>query len=63
MAEVKLACPVCSNDLSIKMAHGRKSGKPFLMFICPVDGRHIRAFITDQNYISSVLTRLESKNR
>ena len=43
----KLPCPVCSETLSVRLATGRKSGKPFVMLVCPIDGRHIRAFVSD----------------
>jgi hypothetical protein len=42
------------------MAKGRISNKPFIMLICPKDGRHFRAFISDQTYIARVL---EEKTR
>jgi hypothetical protein len=50
-----IKCPICSNALSIRMAKGRRSNKPFIMMICPQDGRHFRGFITDQAYISKIL--------
>ena len=53
MNEIK--CPICANALSIRMAKGRRSNKPFIMLICPQDGRHFRGFITDQAYISKIL--------
>ena len=40
---------------------GRKSGKAFLMLVCPVDGRHFRGFITDRTYVRQVMSRLEEK--
>jgi hypothetical protein len=53
-------CPVCHRALSVRLAHGRKSGKPFVMLVCAEDGRHFRAFITHRPYIREVLERLES---
>ena len=53
MNEIK--CPICSSVLSIRMAKGRKSNKPFIMLICPQDGRHFRGFITDQGFIRKIL--------
>ena len=50
-----IGCPICSNPLSVRMARGRKSNKPFIMFICPEDGRHFRGFISDQKYVNKVL--------
>jgi hypothetical protein len=55
MNEIK--CPICSSALSIRMAKGRKSNKPFIMLICPQDGRHFRGFITDQTFISNIVTQ------
>ena len=48
-------CPVCSKPLSITIAKGRKSQKPFIMLKCNTDGRHFRGFITDQAYVKRVL--------
>ncbi len=50
-------CPICAKPLSIKMARGRKSNKPFIMLKCDVDGRHFRGFITDQGFISGILSQ------
>ena len=54
-----IPCIVCGSGLSLRTARGRKSGKPFLMLVCPVDGRHFRGFITHQDYVAGVLARLE----
>ena len=48
-------CMICSNPLSIRIARGRKSNKPFIMLVCGKDGRHFRGFITDQPYVKRVL--------
>ncbi len=53
-----IPCPVCQRDLEIRNATGRKSGKPFLMFICPEDGRHFRGFINDRGFMQQVLKKL-----
>jgi hypothetical protein len=53
-------CLVCHRALSVRLAHGRKSGKPFVMLVCPENGRHFRAFITHREYVTQVLERLES---
>ena len=55
----KINCPVCKQSISLRIAKGRKSGKPSVMFICPKDGRHLRAFITDKTYVQAVLDQLE----
>jgi predicted RNA-binding Zn-ribbon protein involved in translation (DUF1610 family) len=58
-----IMCPVCGIELEARLAHGRKSNKPFIMMICPNDGRHFRAFITDPDYVSRVLKSLnDSEN-
>ena len=54
-----LQCPVCGSAIDIRLAKGRTSGKPFLMLVCPTDGRHFRGFINDRGYVSNVVTRLE----
>ena len=50
-----IGCPVCSRPLTITVAKGRKSNKPFIMFKCEVDGRHFRGFITDQDFVHRIL--------
>ena len=50
-----IGCPICSESLTIKVARGRKSNKPFIMLVCRRDGRHFRGFITDQDYVKRVL--------
>ena len=52
-------CLICGDPLTVRMARGRKSGKPFVMLICGRDGRHFRGFITDQTYVGDLLSRLE----
>ena len=54
----QLKCPVCQSALEVRLAHGRSSGKTFIMAVCPKDGRHMRAFITDKNYVATVVSRL-----
>ena len=52
-------CLICQQPLVLRLARGRKSGKPFLMLICPQDGRHFRGFINDKKYVRQVLDKLE----
>jgi len=52
-----IGCPVCSKPLSIKVAKGRKSNKPFIMLKCDVDGRHFRGFITDQGFVRQIFQK------
>ena len=54
-----IPCLVCREPLTVRLARGRKSGKPFVMLICSKDGRHFRAFINDQEYVSRVLESAE----
>ena len=56
-----LQCPVCKGELCIRLAQGRKSGKPSIMVICPSDGRHFRGFITHQPYVADILSILEDR--
>ncbi len=53
----KIACPVCSESVETRIAHGRKSNKPFLMLVCPRDGRHLRGFISDKEFVASVIDK------
>ena len=57
-----IPCLICQQPLSLRLARGRKSGKPFLMLLCSKDGRHFRGFINDQTYVAGVLQRLEGQN-
>ena len=50
-------CLVCRTPLSVRSATGRKSGKPFVFLVCPVDGRHFRAFIADAQYVQAIVDR------
>lgn len=54
---ITINCPICSNPLSIRVARGRKSNKPFIMLKCDKDGRHFRGFITDQPFVQSILDK------
>ena len=56
-----LKCRICRSPLSVRLARGRKSGKPFVMLLCAQDGRHFRAFINDHQYVSNVIERVEGK--
>jgi hypothetical protein len=60
-ASPSVPCLICGTPLTLRLARGRKSGKPFLMLICPQDGRHFRGFINDQSYVKRVLTKLEAQ--
>ena len=54
-----IRCLVCKGELTISAAQGRKSKKPFVMLKCSQDGRHFRAFITDQEYVKKVMAGIE----
>lgn len=54
-----LNCHICQTPLKVKLCYGRKSGKPGVSLSCPVDGRHLRAFVTDKEYVQGVMERLE----
>ena len=56
-----IPCIVCGESLMMRLARGRKSGKPFLMLLCTRDGRHFRAFINDHDFVRQVLQSLELK--
>ena len=54
-----IPCVVCKEPLTVRLARGRKSDKPFIMLLCGKDGRHFRAFINDQEYVRHVLEQSE----
>ncbi len=54
-----LDCHICRTSLRVKLCFGRKSGKPGVSLSCPVDGRHLRAFVTDKAYVQGVMERLK----
>ena len=60
-SSTQLQCPVCQTTLEVRLAQGRRSGKTFLMAVCPKDGRHIRAFINDQGYVKRVIGMMEDR--
>ena len=57
-----ILCPICKTPLEVRLAHSRKAKrkKVFIMWVCPIDGRHARLFINDQTYVRQVLANLES---
>ena len=56
-----ITCPVCKESISARSAQGRRSGKTFVMLVCPKDGRHFRGFITDQKFVDSIINREPKK--
>lgn len=56
-------CPVCGQPMSLRIARGRRSNKPFIMLMCAVDGRHFRGFISHQQFVRDILARLERKKQ
>jgi hypothetical protein len=50
----QMPCLVCGAQLQVRVATGRKSGKPFIMVICAVDGRHFRGFVGDKEFVRRV---------
>ena len=59
--ETSIPCIVCGETLTVRLARGRRSGKPFVMLVCSRDGRHFRAFVNDQAYVSRVLKHVEDR--
>ena len=55
-----LDCHICQISLKVKLCFGRKSGKPGVSLSCPADGRHLRAFVTDKEYVRGVMNPLEA---
>jgi hypothetical protein len=63
VAASAVPCLICGTPLTLRLARGRKSGKPSIMLICPIDGRHFRGFITHRDYVAGVLAHLEGHTR
>jgi hypothetical protein len=61
--DAQVECPVCHGPLSLRIAKGRKSGKPFINVVCLQDGRHFRAFIGEQAYVKQVIDRLQAHSQ
>lgn len=61
LARPEIPCPVCNVRLDLRPTRGRKSGKPSLMFICPVSRTHFHGFINDQDFVFRVLRLFESQ--
>ena len=57
-----IPCLVCNGPLTVRLARGRKSGKPFVMLVCGQDGRHFRAFVSDRGYVRGVIDRVEGRD-
>ena len=49
-----MPCLVCGTQLEVRVAAGRRSKKPFIMLICPSDGRHFRGLVGDREYVKRV---------
>ncbi len=58
-----LLCPICAEPLMVRLARGRKSGKPFVMLRCARDGRHYRGFINHRPYVLALVEKLEAQDR
>jgi len=50
-----IPCPLCPQPLALSIAHGRKTGKPFVALKCPRDARHFRGFIADRQFVARVI--------
>ena len=57
-----IPCVICGEPLSVRIARGRRSGKPFVMLVCSLDGRHFRGFINDRTYVARLLRHLEGRS-
>jgi hypothetical protein len=54
-----IPCLICQQPLTLRLARGRKSGKPFLMLVCPQGWSGLPGLFNDQAYVKQVLARLE----
>ena len=55
----EIGCPVCGAAMKLSTARSSKAKNPktFLMLTCPVDGRHFRGFINDQEFVSRAMDK------
>lgn len=58
MTEIK--CPVCRNGMEFREARNKRSGKPSIQLLCPVDPRHFRGFINDRDFVAQVIGHTET---
>ena len=54
-----LPCHICQAFLKVKLARGKKSGKPFVMPTRPEDGKHIRAIAADRAFVENRIGQAE----
>ena len=55
----EIQCPVCRDGMVFRPARGRRSGKPSIQLLCPVDARHFRGFINDQSFVEQVIGQID----
>lgn len=55
-----IICLVCDGPIDIRFGTTRKSQKPCINMRCHADGRHFRAFITDQEFVERMLNEASS---
>ena len=58
-----IPCVVCGGGLKVTISTSRKAKrkKTFVMLVCPIDGRHFRAFIGDQEYVRRLVDQQAEK--
>ena len=60
-AASSVPCLICQQPLTLRLARGRKSGKPFLMLVCGREVRHFRGFINDAKFVEQVVENAEEE--
>ena len=55
----KIECMVCGSGLKVTTGQSRKSKNPkkFIALACPINGRHFRGFIADQDFVAGVIEK------
>ena len=58
-----IPCVVCGGGLKVTISASRKAKrkKTFVMLVCPIDGRHFRAFIGDREYVRRLVDQQAEK--
>jgi hypothetical protein len=57
--DASIPCPICGAALTLSPCRPSRAGKNSLHVRCPVEGRHLRGFITHQPLVDEVLDQVQ----
>tara|TARA_Y100000588_G_C13679473_1_gene679720 strand:- start:71 stop:268 length:198 start_codon:yes stop_codon:yes gene_type:complete len=54
-----ISCPICAEELRVRPAQSKRSRKQkrFVYLFCPENGKHLRAFIGDEEFVQDTFKR------